>query len=516
MRAFLSLCLALLLALTQAFPQGGVCPRTPIEHVVILILENHSFDDLFGLYPLGTPPLVNNVTLSLMRPLGLNTSVTLPKDPDEPSQGGVSPYYSNSVIQDNPDEGYHEYLEDWDGGAMDGFVQGSGPQSMAYLSYQQVPLLWDYAEEYVLADNYFSPVLGVTQPNRLAYLTGYPTQVNGDSLVQGVIPFQDTILFQLSQHGISWGYFDYGYVKGQSLPPFPLAVLKGAQDYSSHYWNTDAFLNDLRTGELPSVSFLSFTGGGGTDSHSALDFHPPFNLTQGQVNLAYFLDKIMESPYWNSTVIFVTFDEGGGFYDQVPPPVVYTFGAGTFPAFSSLGNYSLLGQRVPLLVISPYAREGWVDNYSLSGYSLLAFLDYNWGLPYLSPLVEHSDVQGILKAFDFSRPPRPPLPLGPGNWSYPTPLQYPIHYGYTALVKGNYTGYWVLYKAGLTSLKALGYVMTYQEGGGNSSVSGRANAATLNYFEEGGDGIWGGWILVIGVVMTSICLLGRRRGRSLP
>lgn len=128
---------------------------TPIKHVVIIILVNHSFDNIFGKYPYGDPPIYNNITESLMIPVGLNTSVKLPN-----GKGGYdSPYYADSVILPDPTEGYKPYHIDWNFGLMNEFVIGSGRQPLAYLSYQQVPLLWDYGEEYVLADNYFSPVL---------------------------------------------------------------------------------------------------------------------------------------------------------------------------------------------------------------------------------------------------------------------------------------------------------------------------------------------------------------------
>ena len=434
---------------------------TPIRHVVIIILENHAFDNIYGTYPFGVPPIINNITLSLVRPVGLNLSIMI---------NGVKPYYANSVILIDPWEGYMNYHVDWDRGAMDGFVKGSGRQSMVYLSYEQVPLLWDYAEEYVLAENFFSPDLATTTPNRISYLVGYPVPAFGSSGSGCIVTFNETILYQLTRYNVSWAYFDYGYVQGQPRPPYPLSLIPGSKEYSSHYFNTSVFLEDLEDGDLPAVSFLMFTGGNGYDEHSALDLHPPYNLTQGQINLAYFIDAIMNSPYWNSTVIFITFDEGGGFYDQVPPPIIYNYGINPrcedeYLSRLGLPNYNVLGERVPLLIISPYAKEGWIDNYSMSGYTLLAFIDYNWHLPYLTPIVANSDLEGLLAAFNFSQIPRPPIILTPSNWTYPIPLQYPIHYGYMAMVSGNYSGYILLYERGLISNNVLNYVMQYNNPG---------------------------------------------------
>jgi len=101
----------------------------------------------------------------------------------------------------------------------------------------------------------------------------------------------------------------------------------------------------------------------------------------------------------------------------------------------------------------------------MSGYTLLAFIDYNWHLPYLTPIVANSDLEGLLAAFDFSRTPRPPIVLTPSNWTYPIPLQYPVHYGYTATVSGNYSGYMSLYRRGLIGNDVLNYVMQYNNPG---------------------------------------------------
>ena len=104
------------------------------------------------------------------------------------------------------------------------------------------------------------------------------------------------------------GLLRFGYRQNQQLPPYPLPLIRGSLAYRDHYFNTSAFLSDLGNGNLPGVSFLMLTSGNGYDEHSALDLYPPLNLTQGQVDLAYFVDAIKDSPYWNSMVIFITFD----------------------------------------------------------------------------------------------------------------------------------------------------------------------------------------------------------------
>ncbi|ABP95178.1 phosphoesterase [Metallosphaera sedula] len=442
---------------------------TPIKHVIFIELENHAFDSIYGTYPFGYPVIVNNITMSVMRPVNyiynlslLNTlsqshgNVTWISVPA--GKGYLHPYYANSTVLVNPKEGYTNYHEDWNWGQMNGFVNGSGPQSLAYVSYEQVPLLWDYAEEYVLFDNYFSPTLSVTVPNRIAYITGFPTQVESDAPQFGLIPLNESILYQLTENNVSWGWYEYGYSKDfqilspdlylgyNNTAPLPVSLLKGANQWNSHYHDLSDFLAEARNGSLPSVSYVMFTGPMGYDDHvPGYDMHPPYNTTLAMLMLSTVINAVMTGPDWNSTVIFITFDEGGGYYDPVPPPIVNGFGLANTPTISKiLPGYFTLGQRIPLLMVSPYSKEGFVDNYTASGYSILAFIDYNWHLPYLNPIVKEFGPESILYGLNFTAP-RPPLVLTPENWSYPVPLQYPIHYGYVATINNNYSIYNAIY-----------------------------------------------------------------------
>lgn len=395
---------------------------TPIKHVIIIIQENHSFDNLFGTYPFGWPSIVNNITLSVMWPEGLYNNYTqlqkskngvldyisVPNVPWFSIFGSSHPYYANAWDTIDPSEGWTIYHGDYWFDTPNGFVYYSGPQSMAYFSYEQVGVLWDYAEEYVLSDNYYSPVLGLTEPNRIAYMIGQPPNYYSDSFYD-VIPFNESIMYQLNEHNITWGYFTYEY-DGQL--PWPMTAFKGIYNYEDDFHSLSTFYTDLRDGNLPAVSWVMLLGG---DSDK-YDMHPPYNVTIGSIELVNIVNAVMDSSYWNSTVIFITFDEGGGYYDQAIPPSINHYG---------------LGQRIPLLLISPYAKEAWINNYTMSGYTLLGFIDYNWHLPYLTNYVANSDVQGLLQSFNFTKP-RPPIILEPNNWTYPIPLQYPVHYGYIA------------------------------------------------------------------------------------
>ena len=422
---------AVLLPLLAAL---ALATATPIGHVVIVVEENRAFDNLFGIYPFGCSPIVNNVTLSVMWPYGLYDNysqlerscaeipwISVPNVPWAPWLGSSHPYYVGSAVEENPSEGWTQYHGDYWFGKPVGFAFYSGRQSLAYLSYQQAWPLWDLAEEYVLADDFFAPVLGLTEPNRVADLMGRPPGFYTDSAVAAV-PFNESVMYQLEEAGVSWGYYVYGYGGGV---PYPLTAFSSAEKYESHYGDYRDFIAKLGNCSIPAVSWVMFFGG----SDDSYDMHPPHNATAGALAVLKLVEAVERSPCWNSTAVFITFDEGGGFYDQVAPPAVDVFG---------------LGQRVPLIVVSPYAKEGYVDNDTISDYTILAFVDYNWGLPYLTQEVANSDLPGLLAAFNFSAPPRPPLDVD--NWTYPLPLQYPVHYGYMATVP-RYASYADVYRA---------------------------------------------------------------------
>jgi len=388
----------------QGKPQG--VPLTPIKHVVFIMKENQSFDDYFGVYPYGPDDALrdNPTVRDLSVPYGIQGNASEIAVPNYPGLGWLLGYshlrYLNSSTQANPGEGWVAYRGDWDWGRMDGFVTYSGPQSLVYVSYEQIPFYWDYAEEYVLCDNYYAPVMSETLPNRLASLAGF-APVSNDYGPPPYVPLNDTIFYQLTEHGVSWGYFELFSTTRD--PPsseiYPLNSISGfASDtaYMNRVENISVFLSEARNGSLPAVSFVMPFGLAGEDGVPDVSEHPPANITLGQDWTVNLVDAVMEGPDWNSSAIFITWDEWGGFYDGVPPPQLNAFG---------------YGGRVPMLVISPYAKEDYVDSALLNHDSVLNFIDYNWGLPYLGPWVASSG--SLLSAFDFAQKPRPPIVLGP-------------------------------------------------------------------------------------------------------
>ena len=339
---------------------------TPIKHVINIFLENHSFDNLFGIYP----ALTKNGTLSIPDNLSVPDNLV----------GHNSILSKLTAVSDgqfataNPVEGWVPYHQDWNNGAMNGFLNGSGKQSMTYYSAAQMAPEWSLAMQYGLADNFYADQIGESTPNHLFYLTGF-SPVHNDYGHPPYIPFSQTIMGELQNYNISWNIYT------QHSDPLisDWNFFTGTGAYNSHLKGWSDFSSDVHNGTLPAASWL-FSQGSGTYAQG-----PPGEILSGELWLLHVVDMVEASSIWNSTAVFITYDEFGGFYDQVSPPVFHGV---------------QLGVRIPLLVISPYAKENYVSNSLLSLTSLLAFIDYNWNIPSLNTFVSESMLP--LDFFDFS------------------------------------------------------------------------------------------------------------------
>lgn len=355
----------------QTLPASQLSTKTPIKHVIIILLENHSFDNFFGVYPTnGTlnSPLIDQLTTP-------NNLLTLGEIPSYLRPVPIGTYYTK-----DPNEGYIPYHADWNYGKMNGWLWGgSGPPSLYYYTVDQVAPLWDLAEEYGLADNYFTPYLSESAPNHLFLYAAYAPVID-DYGPPPYIPVQESIFAELCQYHVSWGYY-VDPREPQSL--LDIKYFYGINKYSSHIQTWSDFISEVMNGSLPAVSWVL--------PNPINDMGPPNNILYGEAWLLYIINTVEESPIWNSTVIFITWDEFGGYYDHVPPPII---------------NGEPLGVRVPLIVISPYAKEDYVSHTLLTHASLIAFIDYNWGgLPALNEYVLNSDIPLDFFYFNMSRRP---------------------------------------------------------------------------------------------------------------
>lgn len=380
-------------SLVSVVQAGGTA--TPIKHIVVVMMENHSFDNVFGVYPSMNRSQPGSIMVSLQAPddaLGAPRSIILSQVPN-------GTYWTV-----NPGEGV--YKADWDDGKMDGFAANSGSQAMTYFGPSQLAVEWNWAEEFAVADRYFSSCLCTTNPNRLYSLAGYGAGISDDSGPPPYIPVNNSIFAELDHYAVSWGY----YIHDPAADIFPLTYFDGIEALSSRIQNFDSFYAALRQGTLPSVAWVMPTGGGAL----GIDQHPRANVTVGQDWLLGVVNRVMQSSYWNSTAIFITYDEGGGYYDHVSPPIL---------------DGVQLGFRVPFFVISPYAKENYVSATVMNHASTLAFVDYNWHLPALNSFVADSGLP--LDMFDFNRSylggtfVRPPIVLT-NTSAFPQSLQIPL------------------------------------------------------------------------------------------
>jgi phospholipase C len=380
-------------------------PTTPIQHVIIVMQENHSFDNYFGTYPTANGSRIDSTTSQLSRINGLPGHLCLPY-----MSSCVSPQLSTSPDPSNPEEGQLTYEMDYSNGGT-GFATYSGPQSLAYFDYHSVAGYWDYAEEYGLGDNYYAPALSTTAPNRLMSLAG-DTSISANYGPPPFIPYSSTLMRQLDDAGVSWGYYDYLDAFGRPSNVYPLNYTSDLPQLAlSDTRNISDLTQELASGSgLPSVSFVNSLG------IPNLTEHPPFNPTTGEHWVVSIVNSVMRSSYWPNTAVFITWDEGGGFYDHVIPPKQFTIN------HSFTDRLIGLGQRVPLLVISPYSKENFVSSTLLSHLSLLHFVEYNWNLQPLNGLVAESNLP--LDFFNFSQDPRAPIILH-SPIVYPLPLQAP-------------------------------------------------------------------------------------------
>ena len=457
---------ALLIAACTASTSSGtnsVSGIHKIKHVVVIFQENRSFDSYFGTYP-GAEGI----------PMSQGTPTICVPNPE--SGGCLKPYLDH---QDRNGGGPHNASNsyaDVAGGLMNGFIaqaelsrtgcnvptnpscrQGTATDVMGYHNGSDIPNYWAYANNFVLQDHMFESVHSWSFPSHLYLVSGWSATCFNPKVPMSCTSAEDPVLansndptpygwtdltWLLHKDGVSWSwYLDNGaqplaQVAKRAKKPVSVgagstglangsvSVQPSSASVSSNgvpqIWNVlpgfvdvhqdnqlgnvrdlSSFMVAASSGTLPSVSWVLPNA---KDSE-----HPPALVSVGQSYVTNIINHVMQGPDWNSTAIFLTWDDWGGFYDQVVPPQIDELG---------------LGIRVPGLVISPYAKRGYIDSQTLSYDSYIKFIEDDFlgaaninpqtdGRPDARPTVrETSNVLGNLENdFDFSQPPRPPLVL---------------------------------------------------------------------------------------------------------
>jgi phospholipase C len=419
-----------------------------IQHVVVIMQENRSFDTYFGTYP-GADGIPHGVCV-----------------PDPANGGCVAPFHDPADLNYGGPHGAANSAADVDGGAMDGYVtqaeKGSGCSTddpncspctegsqarcidvMGYHDAREIPNYWTYAHDFVLQDHMFEPNAAWSLPQHLfevsewsAFCTSSLDPYSCTNSLENPNPIIHTdplgttpryawtdLTFLLHMHDVSWGYYVFQgsepdceddsamtcapVSQGPQTPsiwnPLPHFQDVHQDGQLGNVQSLSNFFTAARNGTLPAVSWISPNG--------AVSEHPPGLVSAGQAYVTGLINAIMQSPDWNSTAIFLTWDDWGGFYDHVQPPVADQNG---------------FGLRVPGLVISPYAHQGTIDHQILSQDAYNKFIEDDFlggqrldpatdGRPDPRPNVrENNPLIGDVSAdFDFSQAPRPPVILSP-------------------------------------------------------------------------------------------------------
>jgi phospholipase C len=284
----------------------------------------------------------------------------------------VQPYHDSNLSPVDLNHNWNSAHADWDEGKMDGFVYSEGnDETLGYYEREDIPHYWSAADNYVLCDHYFTSVMSESAPNHL-YLVAGTSGGLIDDRVPSSLKFPP-IFKQLDENGISWKV--YGFTKWYESFEYVHKSATTKQNFAS----AASFISDLRSGNLSQVCWMI-----GAPSGSE---HPPQNIQSGENSVANdIVNEIGGSEYWNSSAIFVTWDDYGGFYDHFPPIQVDQFG---------------YGFRVPCIVISPYSRIGFVDSTVNDHTSILKFIEYRFGLRPLS--TRDGSANSLIEAFDFSQ-----------------------------------------------------------------------------------------------------------------
>lgn len=357
-------------------PAGTGNPTMPVDHILVIMQENHSFDTYLG--RLNAPELygtaVDGITPAMANADALGKKVFA--------------FHSRTLCVKDTDHSWDAEHDTWNQGRLDRFVLRNGSKAMAYFDSSDLPYYYALANSFAIADRYFASVLGPTFPNRFFLLTGTAFgHVKNDKPKSSAQFAQKTIFDVLDAYGVTWKYYTDGY---DYLSLFQPVWKRSAAKRGT----TSDYERDLASGALPQVTFLD----------SSVDEHPPENIQLGQSWVAARVNALMASPAWDSSVLFLTYDENGGFFDHVPPPKACAPDPIAPPKGKEIrcGGYERYGLRVPLIAISPYAKRHYVSHVAYDHSSILKFIETRFNLPALTARDANADA--MLDLFDFERP----------------------------------------------------------------------------------------------------------------
>jgi phospholipase C len=413
---------ALVLGPPAALAQQSAPLSTPIQHIVFIVKENRSFDHVFGQFPPPPGQTVDGATSGL-----ISTGQLLP-------------------LKRAPDRQPRDFCHTWncnilamDGGRMDKWDVTVGDPTFAcnlnadYGCYTQytsadIPNYWSLASNFVLSDHTYSSIHATSVPNHVYTVAATSNGIIGEPHLPGeslkgetgcksdpgslvnvltangdiATPFPcfdfNTITDSLDNNPpgnggpISWRY--YSPVNSSFNPLEVINHIRNTSKWDNVVLDTQ-FVNDAQSGNLPAVSWVVTSG--------AYSEHPPWSMCVGENWTVSLVNAIMQNPtLWANTAIFIYWDDNGGFFDHSPPPWVDQFG---------------LGPRVPMIIVSPYAKPGYISHTVYEFSSMIKFIEEVFGVAGLNGRDVDPRTNSVMDAFDFSQQPLSPINLPPRSCS---------------------------------------------------------------------------------------------------
>ena len=340
-----------------------------IDHILVLMMENHSYDNYLGMLGRwrGGRPRGDGFTIG---PDGRPTAA------NPAPNGGVQHAFrmpTTCQLSGKPSQEWEQAHSQFNGGRNDGFVKSdSGPVAMGYWRGKDLPWAYSLAATFPLADRWFAPILGQTQPNRRYLLAATSVGMVDDILPENALPPPEgTIFDRLDAHQIPWrNYYS-------SFPPTSFVFPGTAIEGHSSVVKIEQFFADAKAGSLPGFAIIDPDFGQSSGEN-------PQNIVHAEVFAASVVQAVMDSPAWPRTLLVWTFDEGGGYYDHVPPPPAVApddIPPLQLPMYDGFARY---GFRVPAVVVSPWSRPNHVTSVVHDHTSILAMVERKWNLPALT------------------------------------------------------------------------------------------------------------------------------------
>jgi phospholipase C len=365
-----------------------------VEHIIIYMQENHSYDSYFGMFHRGDGYRVHNGV-----PTNTNVDLEGRRVPVQHAPStcqlgqGVSQSWTSSHLQ-------------IDGGRMDGFLFDDNTNAMHFWDGTDLPFYWSLADTFPLCDRWFASAPAQTYPNRMYLQAATSQTLTATDTAKALAlphPVGGTIWDKLNAHGISWN--DYCW----DLPDIALFP-KSFSANQNRVKTFQQFLGDCQTGALPSVSIVS-------PGVTAYSEENPADVQLGEAYSASIINAVMHSPAWPKTVLLFMYDEHGGYYDHVAPPAaippddIAPDVAATPNAPAAWNQYGL---RVPAFVVSPFAKRNYISHVVHDHTSVLRFIETKFNLGALTRRDANAD--NLLDCLDFHRPAfiEPPTLAAPG------------------------------------------------------------------------------------------------------